>query len=94
MVVGGGPSIRISLLEGAIITWTKQIRNVLKQDSESQLKQVGTSQGGREGEQARGQREGGARQAGRLSMPCVLLALRYNEAGLKSSVLRRCAGCC
>lgn len=31
---------RISLLEGAIITWTKQIRNVLKQDSESQLKQV------------------------------------------------------
>jgi len=26
-------------LEGAIITWTKQIRNVLKQDSESQLKQ-------------------------------------------------------
>ena len=30
---------KISLLEGAIITWTKQIRNVLKQDPESQLKQ-------------------------------------------------------
>lgn len=30
---------RISLLEGAIITWTKQIRSVLKQDPESQLKQ-------------------------------------------------------
>ncbi|CAM9724126.1 unnamed protein product, partial [Phaeothamnion confervicola] len=30
---------RISLLEGAIITWTKQIKGVLKQDSESQLKQ-------------------------------------------------------
>ena len=29
---------RISLLEGAIITWTKQIKNVLKQDPESQLK--------------------------------------------------------
>lgn len=29
---------KISLLEGAIITWTKQIRNVLKQDPESQLK--------------------------------------------------------
>jgi len=29
---------RISLLEGAIITWTKQIRSVLKQDPESQLK--------------------------------------------------------
>ena len=40
----GGPSTagknRISLLEGAIITWTKQIRSVLKQDPESQLKQV------------------------------------------------------
>jgi dynein heavy chain len=31
---------RISLLEGAIITWTKQIKGVLKQDPESQLKQV------------------------------------------------------
>ena len=30
---------RISLLEGAIITWTKQIKNVLKQDPEGQLKQ-------------------------------------------------------
>ena len=30
---------RISLLEGAIITWTKQIRNVLNQDPEYQLKQ-------------------------------------------------------
>lgn len=30
---------RISLLEGAIITWTKQIKSVLKQDPESQLKQ-------------------------------------------------------
>jgi dynein heavy chain len=30
---------RVSLLEGAIITWTKQIRSVLKQDPESQLKQ-------------------------------------------------------
>jgi len=30
---------RISLLEGAIITWTKQIRSVLKQDPEGQLKQ-------------------------------------------------------
>lgn len=29
---------RIALLEGAIITWTKQIKNVLKQDPESQLK--------------------------------------------------------
>ena len=29
----------ISLLEGAIITWTKQIKSVLKQDPESQLKQ-------------------------------------------------------
>jgi hypothetical protein len=29
---------RVSLLEGAIITWTKQIRSVLKQDPESQLK--------------------------------------------------------
>ena len=29
---------RISLLEGAIITWTKQIRNVLNQDPEYQLK--------------------------------------------------------
>ena len=40
----GGPSNagknRISLLEGAIITWTKQIRSVLKQDPEQQLKQV------------------------------------------------------
>ena len=40
----GGPSTagknRISLLEGAIITWTKQIRSVLKQDPEQQLKQV------------------------------------------------------
>jgi dynein heavy chain len=37
-----GPNIgksRISLLEGAIITWTKQIMSVLKQDPESQLKQ-------------------------------------------------------
>ena len=36
-----GPSTgknRISLLEGAIITWTKQIRSVLKQDPEAQLK--------------------------------------------------------
>ena len=30
---------RISLLEGAIITWTKQIKGVLKLDPESQLKQ-------------------------------------------------------
>jgi len=30
---------RVSLLEGGIITWTKQIRSVLKQDPESQLKQ-------------------------------------------------------
>ncbi|KAH8088652.1 dynein light chain binding protein [Aureococcus anophagefferens] len=30
---------RISLLEGAVITWTKQIKSVLKQDPESQLKQ-------------------------------------------------------
>eukprot|EP01035_Chromulina_nebulosa_P017813 gene17813-23423_t len=29
---------KISLLEGAIITWTKQIRSVLKQDPETQLK--------------------------------------------------------
>merc|ERR1711871_22929 len=29
---------KISLLEGAIITWTKQIRSVLKQDPEAQLK--------------------------------------------------------
>ena len=29
---------RISLLEGAVITWTKQIKSVLKQDPESQLK--------------------------------------------------------
>ena len=29
---------RISLLEGTIITWTKQIKNVLKQDPEAQLK--------------------------------------------------------
>ena len=38
--VGGAGSgkNRISLLEGAIITWTKQIKNVLKQDPESQLK--------------------------------------------------------
>ena len=39
--LSGGPSTgknRISLLEGAIITWTKQIRSVLKQDPESQLK--------------------------------------------------------
>ena len=32
---------RISLLEIAIITWTKQIKSVLKQDPESQLKQGG-----------------------------------------------------
>ncbi|KAL7489135.1 hypothetical protein ACHAW6_014715 [Cyclotella cf. meneghiniana] len=31
-------SNRISLLEGTIITWTKQIKNVLKQDPELQLK--------------------------------------------------------
>lgn len=31
-------SNRISLLEGTIITWTKQIKNVLKQDPEAQLK--------------------------------------------------------
>eukprot|EP01042_Synura_sphagnicola_P001438 gene1438-1642_t len=40
--LSGGPSTgknRISLLEGAIITWTKQIRSVLKQDPEFQLKQ-------------------------------------------------------
>jgi dynein heavy chain len=39
--LSGGPNTgknRISLLEGAIITWTKQIRNVLKQEPESQLK--------------------------------------------------------
>ncbi|CAM9131888.1 unnamed protein product, partial [Ectocarpus fasciculatus] len=39
--LSSGPSTgknRISLLEGAIITWTKQIRSVLKQDPESQLK--------------------------------------------------------
>jgi dynein heavy chain, axonemal len=37
----GGPQQgknRISLLEGAIITWTKQIKGVLKQDPEGQLK--------------------------------------------------------
>jgi dynein heavy chain len=34
----GSGKNRISLLEGAIITWTKQIKNVLKQDPESQLK--------------------------------------------------------
>ena len=37
----GGPSTgknKISLLEGAIITWTKQIRGVLKLDPESELK--------------------------------------------------------
>lgn len=41
MDVGGASSgkNRISLLEGAIVTWTKQIKSVLKQDSESQLKQ-------------------------------------------------------
>ena len=40
--LSGGPGTgknRISLLEGAIITWTKQIRSVLKQDPEFQLKQ-------------------------------------------------------
>lgn len=36
--MGGGKN-KISLLEGAIITWTKQIRSVLKQDPEYQLKQ-------------------------------------------------------
>lgn len=39
--LSGGPSTgknKISLLEGAIITWTKQIRGVLKLDPESQLK--------------------------------------------------------
>ena len=42
--VGGGGSLsdsstnRISLLESTIITWTKQIKNVLKQDPEAQLK--------------------------------------------------------
>lgn len=41
MDTGGASSgkNRISLLEGAIITWTKQIKSVLKQDPESQLKQ-------------------------------------------------------
>lgn len=41
MDIGGASSgkNRISLLEGAIITWTKQIKSVLKQDPESQLKQ-------------------------------------------------------
>lgn len=41
MNIGGSSSgkNRISLLEGAIITWTKQIKSVLKQDPESQLKQ-------------------------------------------------------
>ena len=33
-----GGKNKISLLEGAIITWTKQIRSVLKLDPESQLK--------------------------------------------------------
>jgi dynein heavy chain len=33
-----GGKNRISLLEGAVMTWTKQIKNVLKQDPESQLK--------------------------------------------------------
>jgi dynein heavy chain len=40
--LSGGPSTgknKISLLEGAIITWTKQIRSVLKLDPEFQLKQ-------------------------------------------------------
>ncbi len=36
-LTNGGKN-KISLLEGAIITWTKQIRSVLKQDPESQLK--------------------------------------------------------
>lgn len=41
MDIGRAPSgkNRISLLEGAIITWTKQIKSVLKQDPEGQLKQ-------------------------------------------------------
>ncbi|CAM9107555.1 unnamed protein product [Discosporangium mesarthrocarpum] len=41
MDIGGASNgkNRISLLEGAIITWTKQIKSVLKQDPESQLKQ-------------------------------------------------------
>lgn len=32
------PQDRVHLLEGAVITWTKQIKNVLKQDPESLLK--------------------------------------------------------
>ena len=35
----GSSKDRIHLLEGAVITWTKQIKNVLKQDPESMLKQ-------------------------------------------------------
>lgn len=31
---------RLHLLEGAVVTWTKQIRHVLKQDPETLLKQV------------------------------------------------------
>ena len=34
----GATTNRISLLESTIITWTKQIKNVLKQDPEAQLK--------------------------------------------------------
>jgi dynein heavy chain len=34
-----GPKDLVHLLEGALITWTKQIKNVLKQDPEGLLKQ-------------------------------------------------------
>jgi len=37
-LVDSSSSARISLLESTIITWTKQIKNVLKQDPEAQLK--------------------------------------------------------
>jgi dynein heavy chain len=35
---GGDSKDRVHVLEGAVITWTKQIRNVLKQDPEKPLK--------------------------------------------------------
>jgi dynein heavy chain len=36
----GNPKDRIHVLEGCLITWTKQIKNVLKQDPEMLLNQV------------------------------------------------------
>lgn len=40
---------RLPLLEGAVVTWTKQIRLVLKRDPESLLKQVWRKGKGEEG---------------------------------------------